>query len=113
MASRKEQVKGGCAIIKRQMIQTINMCATFLNILIAGVNYPYCYHKEVACMEHDIDPTTEHQLENSLIARAEKARAIRQKPSILPPDDDRRDLLVSMLQRWSSELKQLESILDL
>jgi hypothetical protein len=60
MASRKEQVKGGCARIKRQMIQTFKMCATFLNILLAGVNYPSCYHTAVACMEYDIDPTTEH-----------------------------------------------------
>ena len=65
-------------MILPQMIQTIKMCATFLNILLAGVNYPYGYHKAVACMEHAIDPTTEHQLENILIARAESARAIRQ-----------------------------------
>lgn len=63
--------------------------------------------------DYDIDPITEHQMDNVLAALAERIRAVHRTLRTLPPDDERRDLLAPLLRRWSGELEQVEQLLDL
>ncbi len=60
----------------------------------------------------EIDPITEHALNEVLKELTRRARVMRQQLSELPIDDERRDLLVPMVRRWSLELEQLEESLE-
>ncbi len=60
----------------------------------------------------EIDPITEHALNEVLKELTRRARVMRQQLSELPIDDERRDLLAPMVRRWSLELEQLEESLE-
>ena len=60
----------------------------------------------------EIDPITEHALDEVLKELIRRADLVRQKLSELPLDDERRDLLAPMVRRWSLELEQLEESLE-
>lgn len=60
----------------------------------------------------EIDPITKHALNELLIELTRRARVVRQQLSKLPIDDERRDLLATMVRRWSLELEQLEESLE-
>lgn len=60
----------------------------------------------------EIDPITEHALNELLTELTRRARIVRKALSELPLDDERRDLLAPMVRRWSLELEQMEDSLE-
>ena len=60
----------------------------------------------------EIDPITEHALNEVLKELTRRARLVCQKLSVLPIDDERRDLLAPMVRRWGLELEPLEESLE-
>lgn len=60
----------------------------------------------------EIDPITEHALDEVLKELTRRARVVREKLSKLPIDDERRDLLAPMVRRWGLELELLEESLQ-